>query len=216
MKNKTSYIRTLIYLLIAIFVTNLLNLFDFKDFSMSYFLNFLSILIAFSSLLFTVITYKKSLKEAGKKERKELLERQPSFLFNYTKTEPFTTNDAGYITYEYQYIFSMKNIGKIAKHLSFSVIDNFENYPTIEKVLPPNNIDALPNSAIENITFAFVTRNDYWIARDTNFSFEVTYRDTFGDERTMPLILTVEPYLYSDINNPTYTAKLRENTKELR
>ena len=86
---------------------------------MSYFLNFLSILIAFSSLLFTVITYKKSLKEAGKKERKELLERQPSFLFNYTKTEPFTTNDAGYITYEYQYIFSMKNIGKIAKHLSF-------------------------------------------------------------------------------------------------
>jgi len=216
MKNKTSYIRTLIYLLIAIFVINILYLFDFKDFSISYFLNFLSILIAFSGLLFTVITYKKSLKEAEKKERKELLERQPSFLFNYKKTEPLRTNDAGYITYEYQYIFSMENIGKIAKHLSFSVIDNFENYPTIEKVLPPNNIDALPNSAIENITFAFVTRNDYWIARDTNFSFEVTYRDTFGDERTMPLILTVEPYLYSDINNPTYTAKLRENTKELR
>ena len=41
-------------------------------------------------------------------------------------------------------------------------------------------------------------------SRSTDFSFEVTYRHIFRDERTMPLTLNVEPYLYSAINNQTY------------
>jgi hypothetical protein len=162
------------------------------------------------------MTYQKSKKESEQKERKELLERQPSFLFKEVNQGKTTTNDAGYITYGFQYTFSMENIGKIAKHLSFSKIDNFENHPIIEDVLLPNEITFLINNEAENITFEFVTRSEYWAVKSTDFLFAVTYRDIFGEERTMPLIMTVEPDLYSHINNQRYFVKLKDVPKELK
>jgi hypothetical protein len=213
---KNDYARIFILILIAIIILSVSYLFDLKDFSIQSFFNMITICIAIWGLKFTQMTYQKSKKESEQKERKELLERQPSFLFKEVTQCKTTTNNAGYITYGFQYTFSMENIGKIAKHLSFSKIDNFENHPMIEDVIIPNEITFLINDEAENITFEFVTRSEYWAIKSTDFFFSVTYRDIFGEERTMPLIMTVDPDLYSHINNQTYFVKLKDVPKELK
>jgi len=217
MSKYISHIRISSYLIAAILVINVIYLFDFKDFSLSSFFNYLTASTAFLSLFIAYKTYEKSKKEFEEKAKKDLLQIQPSFLFN--KVREFTTtetlrfgSDIEYKKY-YYFTFSMKNIGKIARYLSFS---EAQNYKLFESISLPEEIPVLSNEDTQEIQFVFQPFGEFLCSELIVLNFKINYRDSLGEQRTLPLIMSIKPTQNLKDYDRSYKVILTDDPKNIK
>ncbi len=213
---KNNYMRILTVILIVILSVS--YLFDFKDFSIQSFLNMITICLAIWGLKFTQMTYQKSKKESEQKERKELLERQPSFYFELIRRSQIQEQinlDHLKERYWHAYSFDMRNIGKMAKYLSFLNTEKLDDNIEIKEIELPSDIPILLNEETKKITFRFMTEDKVLFNNPINLNFAITYRDTLGEERIFPLIMTIK----RDLNSPRrsdYEITIRDDPKNIK
>lgn len=205
-------------LLVILFRVSLSYSIDCKDLSLDTLANILTVCIAIAGLFFTWATHKKSVKEANYKDRKDLLERQPSFYFElirWSQIQETMNLDHLKERYWHTYSFDMRNIGKMAKHLSFSNTEKLDTNIEIKEIELPSDIPILLNEETKKITFRFITENEVLCKNPINLNFKITYRDTLGEKRILPLIMTIEP----DLNlskRSDYEVTIRDDPKNIK
>jgi hypothetical protein len=146
--------------------------------------------------------------------------KQPIFIFSFIQQERMTEyfafkdyNNGELTPVEFDFIFNfeLKNQGSIATQISFLLLHNLEDKPSVLDITFPNKIDHIEKNEKKEISFSFKTKFDAWAGTQTKLKFKVFYKDCFNIKRAKTYNLLITYDLLCPSNYIKYIGEVKED-----